>query len=128
MRVLLDTHAFLWWVTDDPQLSSTSRSIIADSGNLLFLSVASVWEIVIKTKSGKLTLPEPVEQYIPNRLALNRFESLDIQMIHTLQVATLPNIHRDPFDRILIAQSQVENLPIVTIDQKIAQYSVETIW
>ncbi|WP_373526624.1 type II toxin-antitoxin system VapC family toxin [Nostoc sp.] len=128
MRALLDTHVFLWWVTDDPQLSSTSRSIIADSGNLLFLSVASVWEIVIKTKSGKLTLPEPVERYIPNRLALNRFESLDTQMIHTLQVAALPNIHRDPFDRILIAQSQVENLPIVTIDQKIAQYSVETIW
>ncbi|MFW9264773.1 type II toxin-antitoxin system VapC family toxin [Nostoc sp. CALU 546] len=96
--------------------------------NILFLSVASVWEIVIKTKSGKLTLPEPVEEYIPNRLALNRFESLDIQMTHTLQVANLPNIHRDPFDRILIAQSQVENLPIVTIDQKIAQYSVETIW
>ncbi|MFN6487669.1 MULTISPECIES: type II toxin-antitoxin system VapC family toxin [unclassified Nostoc] len=128
MRVLLDTHAFLWWVTDDPQLSSTSRTIIADSGNILFLSVASVWEIVIKTKSGKLTLPESVEEYIPNRLALNRFESLDIQMTHTLQIATLPNIHRDPFDRILIAQSQVENLPIVTIDQKIAQYSVEIIW
>ncbi|AUB35957.1 PIN domain nuclease, a component of toxin-antitoxin system [Nostoc flagelliforme CCNUN1] len=128
MRALLDTHAFLWWVTDDPQLSSTSRTIIADSGNILFLSVASVWEIVIKTKSGKLTLPEPVEEYIPNRLALNRFKSLDIQMIHTLQIANLPNIHRDPFDRILIAQSQVENLPIVTIDQKITQYSVKTIW
>ncbi|WP_375510662.1 type II toxin-antitoxin system VapC family toxin [uncultured Nostoc sp.] len=128
MRALLDTHVFLWWVTDDSQLFSTSRSIIADSGNILFLSVTSVWEIVIKTKSGKLTLPEPVEQYIPNRLALNRFESLDIKMTHTLQVATLPNIHRDPFDRILIGQSQVENLPIVTIDQKIAQYSVETIW
>ena len=128
MRALLDTHAFLWWVTDDPQLSSTSRSIIANSGNILFLSVASVWEIIIKTKSGKLTLPEPVEEYIPNRLALNRFESLDIQLTHTLQVATLPNIHRDPFDRILIAQSQVENLPIVTIDQKIVQYSVEIIW
>jgi PIN domain nuclease of toxin-antitoxin system len=128
MRALLDTHAFIWWVTDDPQLSSTSRTIIADSGNILFLSVASVWEIVIKTKSGKLTLPEPVEEYIPNRLTLNRFESLDIQMTHTLQITTLPNIHRDPFDRILIAQSQVENLPIVTIDQKIAQYSVEIIW
>ncbi|MDZ8225166.1 type II toxin-antitoxin system VapC family toxin [Nostoc sp. ChiVER01] len=81
-----------------------------------------------KTKLGKLTLPESVKEYIPNRLAVNRFESLDIQMTHTLQIATLPNIHRDPFDRILIAQSQVENLPIVTIGQKIAQYSVETIW
>ncbi|WP_414755947.1 type II toxin-antitoxin system VapC family toxin [Anabaena sp. CCY 9910] len=128
MRVLLDTHVFLWWVTDDPQLSFASRSIIADSSNVLFLSVASTWEIVIKNKSGKLTLPESVEEYIPSRLALNRFESLSIQLTHTLKVATLPNIHRDPFDRILIAQSQVENLPILTIDPLIAQYSVETIW
>ncbi|MBN4002161.1 type II toxin-antitoxin system VapC family toxin [Nostoc sp. 'Peltigera membranacea cyanobiont' 210A] len=128
MRALLDTHAFIWWVTNDPQLSANARNLIADSGNILFLSVVSAWEIVIKNKLGKLTLPEPVEQYIPTRLAINRFESLPIQMSHVLQVASLPNIHRDPFDRILIAQSQVENLPIVTIDQKITQYLVQTIW
>lgn len=90
--------------------------------------MVSAWEIVIKNKLGKLTLPEPVEQYIPTRLAINRFESLPIQMSHVLQVASLPNIHRDPFDRILIAQSQVENLPIVTIDRQITQYLVQTIW
>ena len=128
MRALLDTHAFIWWVTNDPQLSADARNVIADSGNILFLSVVSAWEIVIKNKLGKLTLPEPVEQYILSRLAINRFESLPIQMSHVLQVASLPSIHRDPFDRILIAQSQVENLPIVTIDQKITQYLVQTIW
>ncbi|BAY99417.1 hypothetical protein NIES37_33990 [Tolypothrix tenuis PCC 7101] len=128
MRALLDTHAFIWWVTDDSQLSVTARNVIADSGNSLFLSVVSAWEIVIKNKLGKLALPEAVEQYIPTRLAMNRFESLPIQMSHVLQVASLPNIHRDPFDRILIAQSQVENLPIVTIDQQITQYAVPTIW
>lgn len=128
MRALLDTHAFIWWVTDDSQLSANARNLIADSGNILFLSVVSAWEIVIKNKLGKLTLPEPVEQYIPGRLAINRFESLPIQMSHVLQIASLPSIHRDPFDRILIAQSQVENLPIVTIDQQITQYLVQTIW
>ncbi|MDZ8108823.1 MAG: type II toxin-antitoxin system VapC family toxin [Nostoc sp. DedQUE12a] len=128
MRALLDTHAFIWWVTNNPQLSANARNAIADSGNTLFLSVVSAWEIIIKNKLGKLTLPEPVEQYIPSRLAINRFESLPIQMSHVLQVASLPDIHRDPFDRILIAQSQVENLPIVTIDQQITQYFVQTIW
>ena len=128
MRALLDTHAFIWWVTNDPQLSVNARNVIADSGNILLLSVVSAWEIVIKNKLGKLTLPEPVEQYIPSRLVSNRFESLPIQMSHVLQVGSLPNIHRDPFDRILIAQSQVENLPIVTIDQQITQYLVQTIW
>ncbi|MEH2171072.1 MAG: type II toxin-antitoxin system VapC family toxin [Nostoc sp.] len=128
MRALLDTHAFIWWVTNDPQLSANARNAIADSGNILFLSVVSAWEIVIKNKLGKLTLPESVEQYIPSRLAINRFESLPIQMSHVLQVASLPSIHRDPFDRILIAQSQVENLPIVTIDRQITQYLVQTIW
>ncbi|MEH2372781.1 type II toxin-antitoxin system VapC family toxin [Nostoc sp.] len=128
MRGLLDTHAFIWWVTNDSKLSANARDVIADSGNILFLSVVSAWEIVIKNKLGKLTLPEPVEQYIPSRLAINRFESLPIQMSHVLQVASLPSIHRDPFDRILIAQSQIDNLPIVTIDQLITQYLVQTIW
>ncbi|MEH2252464.1 type II toxin-antitoxin system VapC family toxin [Nostoc sp.] len=128
MRALLDIHAFIWWVTNDPQLSTNARNLIADSSNILFLSVVSAWEIVIKNKLGKLTLPEPVEQYIPSRLAINRFEILPIQMSHVLQVASLPSIHRDPFDRILIAQSQVENLPIVTIDQQITEYLVQTIW
>ncbi len=128
MRALLDTHTFIWWVTDDARLSPTARSILADSSNQLFLSAASAWEIVIKVRLGKLILPEAPEQYIPSRLVLSKFESLPIQMIHALRVANLPDYHRDPFDRILIAQSQVENLPIVTVDSQIARYSVSVIW
>ncbi|MEO1186528.1 MAG: type II toxin-antitoxin system VapC family toxin [Cyanobacteria bacterium J06636_27] len=128
MKALLDTHAFIWWVTDDSRLSSTARGIIADESNVLFLSAASAWEIVIKVRLGKLNLPEPPETYIPSRLTMNRFESLPIQMVHALQVVNLPDFHRDPFDRIIIAQSQVEKMPIVTVDTKITQYPVNVIW
>ncbi|WP_414589967.1 type II toxin-antitoxin system VapC family toxin [Scytonema sp. PCC 10023] len=128
MKVLLDTHAFIWWVTDDSQLSSTARGIIADPGNVLFLSAASAWEIVIKVRLGKLKLPEPPETYIPSRLTMNRLEGLPIQMVHALQVTNLPDLHRDPFDRIIIAQSQVEKTPIVTVDSQITQYPVDVIW
>lgn len=108
MCVLLDTHAFIWWVTNDSQMSDAARACIADPDNHVFLSTASAWEIVIKVNIGKLILPEPPESYIPSRrLASNQFESLPIQMNHVLQVSALPNHHRDPLDRILIAQSQV---------------------
>jgi PIN domain nuclease of toxin-antitoxin system len=128
MRALLDTHAFIWWVTNDTRLSSTARNIITHPKNILFLSAASAWEIVIKVRLGKLSLPEPPETYIPSRLIMNRFESLSIEMTHALQVINLPALHQDPFDRILIAQSQVEKMPIITIDSKIVQYPVDVIW
>ncbi len=128
MRVLLDTHAFIWWVIDDSQLSNAARECIANPDNDVFLSVASAWEIVIKVNIGKLILPEPPLVYIPSRLSSNQFESLPIQLNHVLQVAALPNHHRDPFDRILVAQSQVEQMPILTIDNLIAQYSVSIVW
>lgn len=128
MRALLDTHAFLWWVTDDSRLSSSAQRIITEPSNTLFLSAASAWEIVIKVRLGKLTLPDAPEIYIPNRLELNRFESLPIQIVHALQVTNLPDLHRDPFDRIIIAQSQVEKMPIVTVDSRITQYPVDVIW
>ncbi|MBA3920712.1 MAG: type II toxin-antitoxin system VapC family toxin [Nostocaceae cyanobacterium] len=123
MRALLDTHAFIWWVTDDSRLSSTAGRIIA-GGNTLFLSAASAWEIVIKVRLGKLDLPEPPETYIPSRLAINRFE-IPIQMVHALQVINLPDLHRDPFDRIIIAQSQFEKLPIITVDSLITRYPID---
>jgi PIN domain nuclease of toxin-antitoxin system len=128
MRALLDTHTFIWWVIDDNRLSSTARNIITDPGNILFLSAASAWEIVIKVRLGKLNLPEPPETYIPSRLTINRFESMSIQMTHALQVVNLPALHQDPFDRILVAQSQVEKMPIITVDNKIIQYPVDIIW
>jgi PIN domain nuclease of toxin-antitoxin system len=128
MRVLLDTHAFLWWVTDNPKLSQTVRQILVDQNNSVFLSVASSWEIIIKVRTGKLVLPESPEIYIPSRIASNQFQPLGIEMAHVLQIANLPDWHQDPFDRILIAQSQVEQLPILSTDRQIARYPVQVLW
>ena len=128
MKALLDTHAFLWWITDDPRLSSRVRELTGDSTNTLFLSAASGWEIAIKAQLGKLQLPDNLERYIADQLSLNGFESLPIQLRHALHVYTLPDLHRDPFDRILVAQSQLEQLPILTVDPQIARYAVDVIW
>jgi len=128
MRILLDTHTFLWWVADDPKLSANAKAIIANPDNDVYFSVVSAWEIIIKVGTGKLTLPEPPETYIPSRVALNQFEILTVQMSHILRVNSLPNFHKDPFDRLLIAQSMEENLSIVTIDNLIIQYLVKSIW
>lgn len=128
MRVLLDTHTFLWWITDDKQLSLTARGIIGDSQNELFLSVASGWEIAIKAQLGKLKMPSNLEQFIVEQLLHNAIGSLPIQLSHALHVYTLPRLHRDPFDRLLVAQSQLENMPILTVDRQIEQYTVQVIW
>ena len=128
MRVLLDTHAFLWWVTDDAQLSDRVRDVIGDRDNRIFLSAASAWELAIKVGIGKLTLPEPVETYVPRRLVSNAFEPPPIEIRHTLRVATLPNYHRDPFNRILIAQCQVDDLVIASCDRQVLRYSVQQVW
>jgi len=128
MKVLLDTHTFLWWITDSPRLSARAREVIRDSNNELFFSTASGWEIAIKAQLGRLQLPDNLEQFIVDQLSLNTILVLPIQLRHALHVYTLPQHHRDPFDRMLVAQSQVENLPILTTDPQIAQYDVETIW
>ena len=128
MKALLDTHTFLWWNMDDPQLSHTVRAFIADGRNVVYLSAASAWEISIKAAKGRLKLPEPPAQYVPNRLTLHGFSALPIKLSHALRVYGLPELHQDPFDRLLIAQSQLENLPILTKDSEIANYPVEVIW
>ena len=128
MKFLLDTHAFLWWVTNADELSNTVREIITDTDNTILFSVASAWEIVIKFRTGKLSLPEKPEIYIPSRIAANQFQGLPIEINHVLQVANLPDYQKDPFDRILIAQSQIEKVPILTKDNLIIQYQVMTIW
>lgn len=128
MNVLLDTHAFLWRVTNNPQISEKARHIIEDKGNRIYFSAASAWEITIKAGTGKLSLPEPPGKYIPGRLTRNYFEALPILLSHTLQIGSLPPHHRDPFDRILIAQSQIEALPILTVDEQITRYEVMTLW
>jgi PIN domain nuclease of toxin-antitoxin system len=128
MKALLDTHAFLWWVTNAPQLSSTVKSLLSDRNNQIFFSAASGWEIAIKAQLKKLELPELPEVYITQQLEINSFQVLPINLRHTLQTYYLPNHHKDPFDRILVAQSQVEELPLLTLDAKIAQYGVSVIW
>ena len=128
MRALLDTNAFLWWAADDPKLSTTAREIIRLGTNEIYVSAASVLEIVIKHARGRLELPVSPGQHIVSRMRSYRLISLPIQIDHALQVAVLPMLHRDPIDRILVAQSQVERLSIVTPDQNIARYDVEVIW
>jgi PIN domain nuclease of toxin-antitoxin system len=128
MKVLIDTHTFLWWNTEDPLLSVHAKEIIADGQNEIFLSAASVWEIVIKTANGRLILPESPAQYISSRMSLYRFRSLPVQISHAVHVYELPPHHNDPFDRMLIAQSRLESLPLVTMDEDIRRYDLETIW
>lgn len=128
MKALLDTHTFLWAVVEDPRLPARVKKILKDTHNELFLSVASAWEITIKAQLGKLKLPLEAAAYIPDRLAFYGMEGLPIRMRHVLQLGSLPALHRDPFDRILIAQSQVEDLPMLTADPMIARYGVHVIW
>jgi len=128
MRALLDTHVFLWWITDAPQLPSSIRELITDGGNELFLSAASCWEIAIKAELGKITLPGQPDKFISEQMASNAVQSLPIEASHALHVFHLPPHHRDPFDRMIIAQSQLENLPIVTSDPFFPKYKVKTIW
>jgi PIN domain nuclease of toxin-antitoxin system len=128
MRVLLDTHTFLWWITDNPKLSPQARTIIGDGKNEIFLSAATGWEIAIKTQLGRLKLPDKPELFISEQMANNAIQSLPIQMIHALHVYSLPDYHQDPFDRMLVAQAQLEGLHIVTADPHISQYQVKVIW
>lgn len=128
MKLLFDTHTFLWWNTEDPRLSERAGDLIADGQNEIFLSAASVWEISIKAAKGKLVLPEPPEQYISNRMNLYQIQALPVLIRHAVKVYELPTHHGDPFDRLLIAQSQVEAIPLLTVDSDIRKYEVEVMW
>ncbi len=128
MRLLLDTHAFLWWISDDPRLSQRAREAIADPQNEVYLSAANVWEIVIKVGLGRLQLPEDLEGFIAEQMRQNRFLPLAVTISHTLKVRTLPEIHKDPFDRMLVAQAQVEGLVLVSGDRWVARYPVPVLW
>ncbi len=127
MRALLDTHVFLWWIMDSPLLPQSARQIIADARNELFLSAASGWEIALKASRGRLQLPDIPERFVARQLAENSIMSLPVLMSHALHVYRLPNHHQDPFDRLIIAQSQLEDLPLLTMDQEIARYEVQIV-
>ncbi len=127
MKIILDTQCWLWMQAEPARFRARSRKLILEPANELCLSVASVWEIAIKTGLGKLKLPAPVDEYVTSRLALQSVRSLPIEQAHALRVALLPPHHRDPFDRILIAQAQVEDLPVLTSDRAFRAYEVEVI-
>ena len=128
MRALLDTHAFLWWITDDKRLSDKARAVISDGANELFFSSASGWEIAIKAGLGRLEVPGDLGRFVADRISRNALQVLPIQLSHALYVHKLPNHHRDPFDRILVSQALLEEIPLLSADPEITRYSVEVVW
>lgn len=128
MRLLLDTHAFLWWIGDDSRLSPRAAAVIADGSNQVHVSAATAWEIVVKKALGRVEVPEPVDRFLVAQLEANSFLPLPIQMRHALGLSTLPDVHRDPFDRILVAQAVAENLILVSGDQVLRRYPATIEW
>jgi PIN domain nuclease of toxin-antitoxin system len=128
MRLLLDTHSFLWFLLDDPKLSQTAKDSIADPDNDIEISPASYWEIAIKISLNKYSLPEPYEQFMERELATNQFRILPIEPKHTAALTSLPFHHRDPFDRLIIAQAMIERIPVISGDEAFAAYPVTRLW
>ena len=128
MRLLLDTHAFLWWVADSAQLSLRARRAMADADNECLVSAASCWEMAIKVRIGKLKLPSTVERFVPHQMMVNGFRELAIDVRHAAAVARLPFHHRDPFDRLLVSQALIENLAIVSGDRNFGKYGLNRVW
>lgn len=130
MKLLLDTHTFLWLVDGSPHLSRTATAALADPSNDLFLSVASIWELAIKTANPKqqLILSDPLELYVARWSAVYDLAELPIRKSHALRLTALPDHHRDPFDRILIAQAFAEGMTLVSVDGKFAPYAVSQLW
>ena len=128
MKLLLDTHAFLWFVWDDPLLSAAAKALIEDPANRKLVSVASAWEIAIKAGVGKLSLDAPVSVFVPRELAANGFGLLEIALAHATAVEALPMHHRDPFDRLLVAQVVAEGLTLVSADAAFDPYGVTRLW
>ena len=125
MKYLLDTHIFVWWITDNDRLKEIIRDKISEKNNEIFLSSASIWEIMIKSKLNKIQLPDYPGTFIKEQIALNAINILNITPEHAIETYVLPEIHKDPFDRMLIAQSKVENLTIITTDSFIKKYDVK---
>lgn len=125
MKILLDTHVWLWLQAAPERLSEHALAQLRDGANELYLSAASGWEIAIKHALGKLPLPEPPERYVPSRLETSGMAALPVAMRHTLRVADLPDHHRDPFDRLLVAQAQLESMRLMTVDPRVGVYDVE---
>jgi PIN domain nuclease of toxin-antitoxin system len=128
MNLLLDTQALLWFVLDDARLSKKARESIVTTDALVFVSPASLWEIAIKISLGKYALPAAFAAFWDDQLRTNDFTLLPISVSHTARVTDLPFHHRDPFDRLIIAQSLVDRIPVVSSDETFAHYGVDLIW
>jgi PIN domain nuclease of toxin-antitoxin system len=127
MKILLDTHIFLWFISGDSRLSTDVRDVIRDLDNEIYLSVVSVWEFIVKYQLGKLPLPEPPETYLPKQRELHQIATLTLDESSIAQLAKLPPLHRDPFDRMLICQALQYGLTIATVDAAVRAYSVSFI-
>lgn len=128
MRVLLDTHSFLWLVTDDPKLSERAKSVFLDGDNELFCSAVVGFEIAVKFSLGKLDLAEPPREFMEKRIRHNALKPLAVTLEHSYRLAQLPFHHRDPFDRLLVAQALEEDLALLSIDAILSEYGVRRIW
>ncbi|RUT09531.1 twitching motility protein PilT [Dulcicalothrix desertica PCC 7102] len=128
MRLLLDTHVLIWLAVNPELLSEKVSNLLTDDNNFWVLSIASVWEIQIKVQLGKLDLPVSVPELIASQQEVNNMQILPIELSHVYALQDLPNHHRDPFDRIIIVQAIFEKMPLLSVDEAIAAYSVEKIW
>ena len=128
MRLLIDTHAFLWFLLDDPQLSVKAAALIGDPNNEIVVSPASYWEIAIKISVGKYSLPEPYEVFMEREIAANDFGILHIEPRHAACVSTMPFHHRDPFDRLIVAQAKVEQIGVISGDAAFDAYGITRFW
>ena len=128
MSILLDTHTFIWFVLDDPKLPATAKALVEDPTDDIFISPASCWEIAIKVRLGKLDLQSSYDEFMQRGIFGNDFMILPIEITHTSFLTTLPLHHKDPFDRLLVAQAIVEGIPIVSVDEQLDPYGVQRLW
>jgi PIN domain nuclease of toxin-antitoxin system len=125
---LLDTHSFLWFISGNERLSQTARSFIDDLDNVVYVSLASLWEIAIKHSLGKLALHLPFEELLTEELAGQGIEVLEIELRHLAELTRLPLHHRDPFDRLLVAQAVADSMPVISVDEALDAYGVQRLW
>ena len=127
MNVLLDTHAAVWFFMDDDKMPESTKKAICNLDNVIHISIASLWEVAIKLSIGKLVLDNGFDGFL-DAIYKNEFTLIEIEPKHIKAVMNLPQIHRDPFDRIIVAQAQTENMAVITADKNIMRYEIKTLW